>query len=157
MRLILRFKWIATDKVTEVAIDVEEPKTVTTIITKKMAKPDKLITQVEEDKNISNEIELPLKESDALINSKILEVVAQVDMLEEQNESLTDVEVDSLLRKAQDEIMNDKLFRNDRSVDAMALLSEVENELDKSFRDQIFESLKSGFMKVRTAVADRNN
>jgi len=39
----------------------------------------------------------------------------------------------------------------------MALLTEVEGELDQSFRDQIFEKLKSGFLKVRTAVADRNN
>jgi len=36
-------------------------------------------------------------------------------------------------------------------------LNEVEGELDISFREQIFESLKTGFLKVRTAVADRNN
>ena len=35
-------------------------------------------------------------------------------------------------------------------------LTEVEDELDQSFRDQIFDSLKEGFLKVRTAVADRN-
>lgn len=95
--------------------------------------------------------------SEEIINTKILQVVAQIDILEQNSEALTDAEVDSLLRKAQTEILTDKLFRSDHSVDAMALLSEVESELDKSFRDQIFESLKSGFVKVRTAVADRNN
>ncbi|CAN0604335.1 unnamed protein product, partial [Ectocarpus sp. 12 AP-2014] len=74
-----------------------------------------------------------------------------------QNSTVTDAEVDSLLTRAQDEILRDKIFNKDKSVDAMALLTEVEDELDKSFRDQIFDSLKAGFIKVRTAVADRNN
>jgi hypothetical protein len=107
---------------------------------------------------MSNEVQVPLKDaSEEIINTKLLQVLAQVDALEYDNEELTDAEVDSLLRRAQEEILIDKLFRENHSIDAMALLSEVESELDKSFRDQIFESLKSGFFKVRTAVADRNN
>lgn len=105
-----------------------------------------------------NEVQVTLNgASEEIINTKVLQVLAQVDVLEEDNDALTDAEVDSLLRRAQEEILTDKLFRSDHSVDAMALLSEVENELDKSFRDQIFDSLKNGFFKVRTAVADRNN
>jgi len=65
---------------------------------------------------------------------------------------LTNAEVDDLLRSAQEEILREKLFSQNGSVDAMAL----QDELDQSFRDQIFESLKTGFLKVRTAVADRN-
>lgn len=106
----------------------------------------------------SEKVEVPLNEtSEEIINTKLMEVLAQVDALEQNQEQITDAEVDSLLRMAQEELLTAGLFRNDHSVDAMALLSEVENELDKSFRDQIFESLKSGFLKVRTAVADRNN
>lgn len=95
--------------------------------------------------------------TEEVLNIKIKEVIAKVDALEENQDQLTDAEVDSLLRKAQEEILKNRIFRTDRSVDAMALLTEVEDELDKSFRDQIFESLKTGFLKVRTAVADRNN
>jgi len=91
-----------------------------------------------------------------MINAKILEVVATVDSLEHSNTALTNLEVEELLRQAQDELLRDKLFNKNGTVDAMALLDEVEGELDKSFRDQIFESLKAGFFKVRTAVADRN-
>lgn len=94
---------------------------------------------------------------DLIIESKITEVVAEVRLLEMNSEALTEAEVDSLLRKAQTEILKDKIFNSDRSVDAMALLNEVEDELDRSFRDQIFDRLKDGFNKVRTAVADRNN
>jgi len=92
-----------------------------------------------------------------IISAKILEIVSKVDSLEQNNEVLTDVEVDKLLRDAQEELLRDKLFKNNSSVDAMALLKEVEVELEQSFRDQIFQSLKTGFLKVRTAVADRNN
>lgn len=92
-----------------------------------------------------------------LIEAKITEVVAEVRLLEMNNDALTEAEVDSLLMKAQHELLKERIFQADRSVDAMALLNEVENELDQSFRDQIFDRLKDGFNKVRTALADRND
>lgn len=96
-------------------------------------------------------------DSEGIINAKVLEVLAQIDILEKNNEAITDAEVDSLLLKAQEDILKEKLFNLNNSVNAMALLTEVEDELDQSFRDQIFESLKTKFLEVRTAVADRNN
>lgn len=98
----------------------------------------------------------PLSVSEKLIDAKVAEVVARVVVLENQNNAVTEAEIDSLLRGAQQQILEDKIFRKDRSVDAMALLADVEDELDQSFRDQIFDALKDGFLKVRTAVADRN-
>ncbi len=103
-------------------------------------------------KEVDNSIQL----SDNLLNAKIAEVVAQVALLE-QAAQLTDSEVDSLLLIAQQDILRQRIFNGDKTVDAMALLTEVEDELDQSFRDQIFQSLKTGFLKVKTAVADRNN
>lgn len=98
-----------------------------------------------------------IKESDALITQKVEEVVAQVQHMEGLNKGVSDAEVDSLLRQAQKQIMADRLFPKNGSVDAMTLLAEVEDELDESFRDQIFDALKEGYFKLRTAVADRNN
>lgn len=94
--------------------------------------------------------------SDKLIAQKAEEVVAQVRQLESLQQDVSDAEVDSLLRAAQRQILTDKLFADGGSVDAMSLLAEVEDELDESFRDQIFDALKSGYLKLRTAVADRN-
>lgn len=94
--------------------------------------------------------------SEAVLDEKIAEVLAQVDAME-LNANITDAEVDSLLQNAQQDIIRENLFNQNHSVNAMALLTQVEEELDQSFRDQIFESLKTGFLKVRTAVADRNN
>ena len=96
-------------------------------------------------------------QTEKLLDAKIAEIVAQVDLMENNNLPISNEEVDSLLRKAQNELLTDKIFNQEGKVDAMALLNEVEGELDKSFREQIFESLKTGFLKVRTAVADRNN
>ncbi|PWL37842.1 hypothetical protein DKG77_13815 [Flagellimonas aquimarina] len=98
-----------------------------------------------------------LKEPNDLIAQKVNQVVAQVEFLENTNAEVTDAEIDSLLRAAQRQIITEQLFTESSSVDAMALLSEVEIELDDSFRDQIFDALKDGYSKLRTAVADRNN
>jgi ABC-type phosphate transport system auxiliary subunit len=91
-----------------------------------------------------------------LIDEKINTLVAQVMNLENQNVPVTDAEIDSLLLLAQKELLTDRLLKANDQVDAMALLSEVEDELDRTFRGQLFEKLKDGFFKVRTAVADRN-
>lgn len=47
--------------------------------------------------------------------------------------------------------------RERNTISAEALLYEVEEELDPSFRDRIFEALKDGFMKAREAIVSRNN
>ncbi len=70
---------------------------------------------------------------------------------------LADAAVEQLLRDARQEILAERSARQQTTVDAMALLSEVETDLDRSFRDQIFEKLKAGYTRVRTAIADRNN
>ncbi|MBC6998585.1 hypothetical protein [Cytophaga sp. FL35] len=91
-----------------------------------------------------------------LINTKVEELIAQVAILETNKQTLTDAEVDSLLKEAQNEILNSRITESSGSVDAMALLADVETELDKTFRDQLFDALKDRFIKVRTALADRN-
>lgn len=113
-----------------------------------------VLTQEETKQEVQDKF---IKESDALITQKVEEVVAQVQHMEGLNKGVSDAEVDSLLREAQKQIMADRLFPKDGLVDAMTLLAEVEDELDESFRDQIFDALKEGYFKLRTAVADRNN
>ncbi len=109
-----------------------------------------------EELNSGNEKIVASTDAEEILNAKIAEVIAIVDQLNSSNHAVTDNEIDSLLRQAQRDILRDKLLGEEKTVSAMALLSEVEDELDMSFRDQIFESLKNGYFKVRTAVADRN-
>jgi len=158
---------ITRDPVQEEQVVIVETNRKTESTTVK--KEEYIIPEVQENKTLNDAVEIAVVEhvsadqstsklevSDEIINSKVADIVAQIDVLE-QYSKVTDAEVDSLLKRAQDEILRDKIFNTDKSVDAMALLTEVEEELDQSFRDQIFNSLKAGFIKVRTAVADRNN
>lgn len=92
-----------------------------------------------------------------LIDAKVDEIVTKIEGLEKDEVAVSDAEIDELLRAAQREIiLEGELGKNGRTVDAMALLADVEYEIDQSFRDQIFEALKERLLKVRTAVATRN-
>lgn len=111
---------------------------------------------------IGSETKIPQNEKTILvaqevIDRKIEEVIAQVALLEQTDSDLTDAEVDSLLLQAQRELFAKSISGNDRSIDAMALLADVEEELNRPFREQLFDILKEGYFKARTAVATRNN
>ena len=103
-----------------------------------------------------NQNEVP-EDPNALVDIKTEEVITIVSVHEENNEELTDKEVDFLLEMAEEDILTEKRNNSDNSVNPEALLAQVEEELDQSFRDKILQKLKSGYNKVRTAVADRNN
>ncbi|APU10692.1 hypothetical protein A5M85_10495 [Cellulophaga lytica] len=92
-----------------------------------------------------------------IIDAKLNVVMEKLALLEENNIAVTDAEVDSLLRNAQQEILAEKAIKAGMSVDAMALLIEAESELDVSFRDKIFDNLKRRYLKLKTAVAARTN
>ena len=104
--------------------------------------------------------EVPIQDTAALaeqINSQLDAVLAQVALLESRQGGVSEAEIDSLLRQAQQEISGHAYHPPRDSVDAMALLMETEEELDRSFREQLFDRLKTGFARVRTAVATRND
>ncbi|OUS00467.1 hypothetical protein A9Q86_10880 [Flavobacteriales bacterium 33_180_T64] len=91
-------------------------------------------------------------------DTKVIEVVNQIKKLELEGETITDTEIDNLLKKAQKEILRDHMYNEaTRTVDAEALLQDVEADLETSFRTKVFESLKSSYKTVKTAVAERNN
>lgn len=90
------------------------------------------------------------------LDVKVAQVVSQVNILENSGNQVEDEVIDSLLRVAQEQLLKERVLNSSDTIDAMALLSEVEDDLNKSFRDQLFEKLKEGYLKVRTAVAYRN-
>lgn len=91
-------------------------------------------------------------------DSKAMEVVNQIKTLQKENGTVTDVDIENLLKQAEKDILRTRLSGETlRTVDADALLQDIEDDLDKSFRDKVFEGLKSGFKTVKTAVAERDN
>lgn len=125
---------------------------------------DRKIEKMETIANVSEEeVERPIiKESlviskeEKLINNKVDEVVASVKKLQENNTEISVTEVEKLLNNARRDIQTQRIL-NSPKVDAAALLNDVEWELDKSFRDKVFDALGEGFNKVRTAVTERND
>ena len=110
------------------------------------------VNEMESEKSIPEE---GLNE-DKIFNAKVDEVVASVKSLQDRNSEVTAEEVENLLNNARRDIQTQTLFANSK-VDAAALLSEVEWELEKSFRDKVFDALGEKFNKIRTAVLDRND
>ncbi len=111
--------------------------------------------------NDSEIIKIP-KQEEALsinpevINSKIADIVAHVEELQKNNAEVTDEEINELLLKAQKDITTQKILKSN-TVSASALLQDVEEEIDETFKQKVFEALKAGFQKVKTAVAEREN
>lgn len=89
---------------------------------------------------------------------KALQVVAEIKKLEIENGSLTNTEIENLLKQAEKEILRHRIFNETtRTVDAEALLQDVEDELEQSFRTKVFEGLKLRSKTLLTAVSKRNN
>src|SRR5690606_24354801 len=134
------------------------------VIPPKKSEIDKKIERAEAVANVSKEeIKKPvikesiiISEEDKLINHKVDEVVASVKKLQENNAEVSATEVEKLLNNARRDIQTQRILNNPK-VDATALLQDVEWELDKSFRDKVFDALGDGFQKVRTAVSERND
>ena len=105
--------------------------------------------------NESQDFDPSLKQS---IDQEVEYLLAQVDSIGKNNTVVTDAQVDALLVQAQEKIVKNRVFEaQTESLSATALLQEVEGELDRSFRDKIFEALKEGFIKAREAVVSRND
>ncbi|MFD1163586.1 hypothetical protein [Hwangdonia seohaensis] len=121
-------------------------------------------TRIVEEKDVQTTKEThvePVKiisEKLTLEEQKIKEVIAQVKTLKDGKNQVTENEIEALLIEAQNEIKLKRLYNEStKKVDALTLLQDVEDELDQSFRDQVFKALKENFITVKTAVAQRND
>lgn len=80
--------------------------------------------------------------------------LAQANNQERTKNTVTDI--DSLLKKAQQNLAKNTNNKN-KTIDAQALLQDVEEDIEASFRDKVFETLITGYKKVKTAVVERND
>lgn len=78
--------------------------------------------------------------------------VEEVDLKTEfTNNIKTNIEVEEIQQ------LMEKLYNTTTGVvDANLLLESVEQDLDESFRNKVFDALKANYNKVKTAVAQRN-
>jgi len=138
-------------------IQLEEITEVETVAIPKETKKETVVLAKEEVKN-TVVIEKQDTETMSYFDTKVAEVVAEVQRLKNEKDSITDAEVEALLASAERDIQLQSIIdQKTKTVDADALLLDVETELERTFRDRVFEALKNGFNKTRTAVANRNN
>lgn len=90
------------------------------------------------------------------IKEKVIAIAAQVKELERRDVAVTDEEITKLLLQAQREITTEQILTSNK-VSASSLLSEVESELDETFKEKVFEALKTGFQKLKSSVVQRDN
>lgn len=109
--------------------------------------------------------EKPLFKEEKILSNTLEKSVANESLmlttLTDENDINLDSEVDMLLALATQEISKStqkkSLNKSTITVDADALLADVEQELDLSFKANVFNKLKSGFQKTKTAVIKRND
>lgn len=90
------------------------------------------------------------------ISRKLEDIIAEAG-INNENSPDTYEEVEALLYKAATEIsLARKANINTKAINPGDLLFAVEMELEESFREKVFEVLKEGYLKARTAVANRN-
>lgn len=84
-------------------------------------------------------------------------LIAAVQTAEQKGAEVSDYAIDSLLAQAREKIVKERVFEDQpQNLSATALLQSVENELDQSFRERVFDALRDGFMKAREAIVFRN-
>jgi hypothetical protein len=89
---------------------------------------------------------------------KIEELITQIEDLKTQHITITDNDIDALLKDAQLTLALEKLYvENTKTVDAYKLLQDVEADLDKSIRVKFLETLKLNYENMKTAIAQRND
>jgi len=91
-----------------------------------------------------------------IVDKKVTDVIAQIKDMQSNNIEVTEDEINRLLYEAQREIITKNVIKSN-AVSASALLQGVEEELDETFKERVYEALKTGFIKVRTSVAQRKN
>lgn len=125
-------------------------------VDRQIRKSEALAGGSEEQINQSSIREAVSEEEMRQIEQKVNEVAGNIKALQNNNSEVTADEVEALLNRARRDIQSKRMVQTPK-VDAMALLEEVEWELDKSFRNKVFDALGDGFNRIRTAVIERNN
>lgn len=111
------------------------------------------------EENKSNKVIEPMKTEDLVENLQQIPVNIEEALVETAEKirkpDMTKTEVDALLEQAMAEIKTRK-SQNNEAISANQLLEVVEDEVEQSFRERVFELLKDGFNVSRDALANRN-
>lgn len=109
--------------------------------------------------NNTSDVEKTSEEAKQIINNQATEnMIVQNETANGIIDSDLDLEVEALLKQATSKVSSvSGSDETNYTINPNNLLEDVEMDLEKSFRDKVFETIKTNFTIVKTAVADRNN
>jgi len=146
-----------------IIVDMGDSQIEIEAISKEKIQPDDIgkaskISKNLQNKNLQVADVVTVHINEEIIDNSILETpftgLAQTNP--EKNTNKTETDIDSLLKKARQNLAV-KPIKNSYNIDAQALLEDVEEDIESSFRDKVFETLITGYKKVKTAVVQRND
>jgi len=108
-----------------------------------------------------NKVDQTEQDPDLKIKTKISEIpeemIAEATSKENITGDISNAEVDALLAEAVTKIRVDRSAKSvSEKIDANTLLLDAQLELEQSFREKVFDVLKEGYFKAKTAVVNRN-
>jgi len=138
---------------------INQSETNKILIVKSATNINKSLVEVDENSiSTSNEVKTVEPSTVSFEEQKIQEVIAQIMGLENDNETVTDAEIEQLLEHAEKQIKLKRLYDESTStVDANSLLQSVEDDLEQSFREKVLKALQSNYETIRVAVSERND
>ncbi|MDW5287477.1 hypothetical protein [Formosa sp. PL04] len=92
-----------------------------------------------------------------ILQDSVSEFDSKTGLAEQEPISTEDYIEDLLLQAEQDIIADKSIQQAQQTVNSEQLLEHVENDIEYSFREKVFDAVKTGFVKVKTAVVERNN
>ena len=148
----------------ETLFAVEDSEIEDKITSEELKKVAKVITTTTPSKYYSVKntptVEVESHQKEEAIDALLIEIPSTEMVLAQTNIQLnnreTNTDIDALLKQAQQKLARNSSVQ-DHAIDAQVLLQDVEEDIETSFRDKVFETLITGYKKVRTAVAERNN
>lgn len=144
------------------AVVAKDKKPTESLKVKVIYNEEKAVAKVSEQK-LKSEVKLVVEEKpvvaqvikDDIIKTEIKSAVAEVTA--KKVAEITDEELDKLLKEGQFALDSLKMFTEfEYTVNADNLLDEVEYDLDRSFKEKVFEIIKKQFKKDNTSVVNRN-
>lgn len=114
---------------------------------------------MKEKENLSKEVETIITQKDVVIDENKDLKASIVALSVAEKVTITDAEINQLLKEAEQSLSELDIKKEKdalRFATADELLNEVEDELDRSFKQKVFEIIKKNFKKGKTLLADRN-
>lgn len=104
-----------------------------------------------------SEIQVQISGIDALQKQKILEAVAQAEIIKKVKGEVSDFEIEQLLESAQKSLIAERKVIRSRGFNGADLLAEVEFDLDKDFKNRLFDALVKALKDPKIIIVNREN